>query len=242
MKKLVLTLMMYLMPLRGQLSLHSSANEDPRTGETTLFFGLSGTGKTTLSSDPARLLIGDDEHVWTDKGLFNVEGGCYAKCAFLSEEKEPEIFHAVRFGAVVENIVMDDHTRVVDYENLSITENTRCAYPLHFIPNAKAHAVGGHPTNVILLTCDATGVLPLVSKLTREQVSALLPHADHAQSPTRAAALRRDQRARRGRGSWRRGSAPPTDPGLRVAAPSWPCAVLSVVARPCARPSPPCAR
>ena len=146
MKKLVLTLMMYLMPLRGQLCLHSSANEDPRTGNTTLFFGLSGTGKTTLSSDPARLLIGDDEHVWTDKGLFNVEGGCYAKCASLSEEKEPEIFHAVRFGAVVENIVMHAHTRVVDYEDLSITENTRCAYPLHFIPNAKAPVPYTHLT------------------------------------------------------------------------------------------------
>ncbi|KAJ1616299.1 phosphoenolpyruvate carboxykinase [ATP], partial [Pavlovales sp. CCMP2436] len=135
----------------------------------TLFFGLSGTGKTTLSADPARLLIGDDEHVWTEKGLFNVEGGCYAKCANLSQDKEPEIFNAVRFGAVVENVVLDTK-RNVDYDDLSITENTRCAYPLSFIPNAKSHAVGGHPTNVILLTCDATGVLPLVSKLTREQV------------------------------------------------------------------------
>jgi phosphoenolpyruvate carboxykinase (ATP) len=170
MKKGVLTLMMYLMTARGQLCLHSSANEDPATGASTLFFGLSGTGKTTLSADPSRLLIGDDEHVWTDKGIFNVEGGCYAKCANLREEREPEIFHAVRFGAVVENVVYDEGTRMVDYDDLAITENTRCAYPLHFIPNAKAHAVGSHPTNVILLTCDATGVLPLVSKLTREQV------------------------------------------------------------------------
>jgi len=170
MKKGVLTLMMYLMTERGQLCLHSSANEDPRTGSTTLFFGLSGTGKTTLSADPRRLLIGDDEHVWTDKGIFNIEGGCYAKCIGLTEEKEPEIFRAVRYGSVVENVVMDKKTRKVDYDDTSITENTRCAYPLHYIPNAKTHAVGGHPTNVILLTCDATGVLPLVSKLTREQV------------------------------------------------------------------------
>jgi len=170
MKKGVLTLMMYHMTARGQLCLHSSANEDPETGTTTLFFGLSGTGKTTLSADPRRLLIGDDEHVWTEKGVFNVEGGCYAKCVGLTEEKEPEIFRAVRYGAVVENVVMDPETRTVDYDDVSITENTRCAYPLHYIPNAKKHAVGGHPTNVILLTCDATGVLPLVSKLTREQV------------------------------------------------------------------------
>mmetsp|Transcript_17633 Transcript_17633/g.51216 ORF Transcript_17633/g.51216 Transcript_17633/m.51216 type:complete len:546 (+) Transcript_17633:1-1638(+) len=170
MKKGVLTLMMHLMTKRGQLCLHSSANEDPRTGDTTLFFGLSGTGKTTLSADPRRLLIGDDEHVWTEKGIFNIEGGCYAKCIGLTEEKEPEIFNAVRYGAVVENVVMDNETRTVDFDDTSITENTRCAYPLHFIPNAKKKAVGGHPTNVILLTCDATGVLPLVSKLTREQV------------------------------------------------------------------------
>jgi len=170
MKKGVLTLMMYHMTKRGQLCLHSSANEDPRTGDTTLFFGLSGTGKTTLSADPSRLLIGDDEHVWTEKGVFNIEGGCYAKCAHLSEESEPEIFRAVRFGSVVENVVLDPETHRVDYNDLSKTENTRVAYPLQYIPNAKPRAVGGHPTNVILLTCDATGVLPPVSKLTREQV------------------------------------------------------------------------
>jgi phosphoenolpyruvate carboxykinase (ATP) len=171
MKKGVLTLMMYHMPKQGQLCLHSSANEDPKTGSVTVFFGLSGTGKTTLSADPERLLIGDDEHVWTDTGVFNVEGGCYAKCINLSEAGEPEIYRAIRFGAVLENIVFDPLTRQPDYTNISITENTRCAYPLEYIPNAKIPAVTTtHPTNVILLTCDGFGVLPPVSKLTREQV------------------------------------------------------------------------
>eukprot|EP00993_Chasmostoma_nieuportense_P007560 NODE_846_length_1812_cov_147.794659_g791_i0.p1 GENE.NODE_846_length_1812_cov_147.794659_g791_i0~~NODE_846_length_1812_cov_147.794659_g791_i0.p1 ORF type:complete len:549 (+),score=110.25 NODE_846_length_1812_cov_147.794659_g791_i0:45-1649(+) len=176
MKKGVLTVMMYKMPKIGQLCLHSSANEDIATQNTTLFFGLSGTGKTTLSADPKRLLIGDDEHVWTDKGIFNVEGGCYAKCINLSPEGEPDIFNAIRFGAVLENVVFDEAERVVDYSNTSITENTRCSYPLEFIPNAKCPqltgkpALGGHPTNIILLTCDGFGCLPPVSKLTREQV------------------------------------------------------------------------
>jgi phosphoenolpyruvate carboxykinase (ATP) len=170
MKKGVLTIMMYLMPKMGALPLHSSANEGEEKGDVTLFFGLSGTGKTTLSADPKRKLIGDDEHVWTDSGVFNVEGGCYAKCIDLTEEKEPEIFRAIRFGSVLENVVYDEHTREVDYKNISITENTRCAYPLEFIPNAKIPAVGGHPKNVILLTCDAFGVLPPVSRLTKEQV------------------------------------------------------------------------
>jgi len=156
--------------MAGQLCLHSSATEDMRTGETTLFFGLSGTGKTTLSADPRRLLIGDDEHVWTEKGIFNIEGGCYAKCCNLTEEKEPEIYRAVKYGAIIENVVLDETTHEVDYDDLSITENTRCAYPLSHIPNAKAHPVGQHPNNVVLLVCDAAGVLPLVSKLTREQV------------------------------------------------------------------------
>ena len=170
MKKGILTLMMYKMPLMGQLCLHSSANEDPATGNVTVFFGLSGTGKTTLSADPRRHLIGDDEHVWTDTGVFNVEGGCYAKCIALSEATEPEIFRAIRFGAVVENVVYDPVSRKVDYDDISITENTRCAYPLEFIPNAKLPAVGKHPNHVILLTCDGFGVLPPVSRLTSAQV------------------------------------------------------------------------
>jgi len=169
MKKGVLTLMMYLMPLRGQLCLHSSANEDDG-GNVTVFFGLSGTGKTTLSADPRRKLIGDDEHVWTDTGVFNVEGGCYAKCIGLTEATEPEIYRAIRFGSVVENVIMDDTTRAVNYDDISITENTRCAYPLKFIPNAKLPALGAHPNHVILLTCDGFGVLPPVSRLTKAQV------------------------------------------------------------------------
>jgi len=169
MKKGILTLMMYLMPLRNQLCLHSSANEDS-SGNVTVFFGLSGTGKTTLSADPRRKLIGDDEHVWTDEGVFNVEGGCYAKCIGLSEASEPEIYRAIRFGSVVENVIMDDESRAVDYDDISITENTRCAYPLEFIPNAKLPAIGTHPNHVILLTCDGFGCLPPVSRLTKAQV------------------------------------------------------------------------
>eukprot|EP01013_Petalomonas_cantuscygni_P024494 TRINITY_DN46141_c0_g1_i1.p1 TRINITY_DN46141_c0_g1~~TRINITY_DN46141_c0_g1_i1.p1 ORF type:complete len:596 (+),score=138.12 TRINITY_DN46141_c0_g1_i1:78-1865(+) len=169
MKKGVLTLMMYLGPKKGTLTLHSSATEDPKTGRSTLFFGLSGTGKTTLSADPRRLLIGDDEHVWHDDGVYNIEGGCYAKCIKLSKENEPEIYDAIKFGAIVENVVMDSD-RAIDYDDVSLTENTRCAYPLDFIPNAKIPAVTGHPTNIVLLTCDASGVLPPVSRLTNEQV------------------------------------------------------------------------
>jgi phosphoenolpyruvate carboxykinase (ATP) len=170
MKKGILTLMMYLMPLRGQLPLHSSANVGP-DGDVTMFFGLSGTGKTTLSADPRRNLIGDDEHVWSDEGVFNVEGGCYAKAIDLEQEKEPEIFDAIRFGCVVENVVFNEETREVDYHDTSITENTRAAYPLHYIPNAVIPAkVDTHPSNIILLTCDAFGVLPPVAKLTPAQV------------------------------------------------------------------------
>lgn len=169
MKKGVLTIMMYLMPKMGALPLHSSANEG-ESGDVTLFFGLSGTGKTTLSADPKRKLIGDDEHVWTDTGVFNIEGGCYAKCINLTAEKEPEIFNAIKFGAVLENVVYDDHTRDVNYDDVTLTENTRCAYPLEFIPNCKIPAIGDHPKNIVLLTCDAFGVLPPVSKLTKEQV------------------------------------------------------------------------
>ncbi|KAJ2392703.1 Protein kinase C-like 1 [Coemansia sp. RSA 2611] len=168
MKKGVFAVMHYLMPKAGVLSLHSSCNEGPR-GDVSLFFGLSGTGKTTLSADPARLLIGDDEHVWTDTGVFNIEGGCYAKAIDLSAKKEPEIFNAIRFGSVLENVVYDEQTRAVDYSDRSITENTRCAYPIEYIPSAKVPCIGGHPKNIILLTCDAFGVLPPVSKLTPAQ-------------------------------------------------------------------------
>jgi len=161
--------MMYQMPLRGQLCLHSSANEDD-AGNVSVFFGLSGTGKTTLSADARRKLIGDDEHVWTAEGVFNVEGGCYAKCIGLTEASEPEIYRAIRFGAVVENVIIDGASHAVDYNDISITENTRCAYPLEFIPNAKLPAIGKHPNHVILLTCDGYGVLPPVSKLSKAQV------------------------------------------------------------------------
>lgn len=168
MKKGVFTVMHYLMPKRGVLSMHCSANEGP-AGDVSLFFGLSGTGKTTLSADPHRRLIGDDEHCWTDQGVFNIEGGCYAKCVNLSAEKEPEIYNAIRFGAVLENVAFDEASRRVDYGDISVTENTRCSYPIEFIPNAKVPCVGGHPQNIILLTADAFGVLPPVSKLTPEQ-------------------------------------------------------------------------
>jgi phosphoenolpyruvate carboxykinase (ATP) len=168
MKKGVFTIMNYLMPLKGQLSMHCSANEG-KDGNVSIFFGLSGTGKTTLSADPNRYLIGDDEHVWTDRGVFNVEGGCYAKAVNLTAEGEPEIFNAIRYGSVLENVVYDKATREVDYTNISITENTRCSYPIEYIPNAKIPCVAGHPNNVILLTADAYGVLPPVSKLTPEQ-------------------------------------------------------------------------
>ncbi|CAG9317370.1 unnamed protein product [Blepharisma stoltei] len=169
MKKGLFGVMHYVMPKKyGVVSLHASANEGPK-GDTTLLFGLSGTGKTTLSADPHRRLIGDDEHCWTDEGIFNIEGGCYAKCIFLSREKEPEIYDAVRFGSVLENVCFRQGTREVDFSNVSLTENTRLSYPLEFIPNVKLPAIGGHPKNVIFLTCDASGVLPPVSKLTPEQ-------------------------------------------------------------------------
>jgi len=168
MKKGVFTIMNYLMPKKGVMSMHCSANEG-KGGDVSLFFGLSGTGKTTLSADPRRALIGDDEHCWSDDGVFNIEGGCYAKCINLSKESEPEIYDAIRYGSVLENVVYDKQTRVVDYGNQSITENTRCSYPVEYIANAKIPCVGKHPKNVILLTCDAFGVLPPVSKLTPDQ-------------------------------------------------------------------------
>ena len=170
MKKGILTLMMYLMPKRGQLPLHSSCNVGPK-GDVTVFFGLSGTGKTTLSADPRRQLVGDDEHVWTDNGIFNIEGGCYAKCVGLSKENEEEIWNAIKFGCVLENVVYNPDSRVVDYNDTSITENTRAAYPLQYIPNARIPAtVEAHPSAIVLLCCDAFGVLPPVSILTPEQV------------------------------------------------------------------------
>ena len=171
MKKGVFGVMHYYMPKRGALSMHASANEGEK-GDTTLLFGLSGTGKTTLSADPKRALIGDDEHVWTDKGVFNIEGGCYAKCIGLTAEKEPEIFDAIKFGALLENVKYfgGDRPRTVDYDNVSIAENTRTCYPLEHIPGAKIPALGGHPKNIIFLTCDSNGILPPVSKLTKEQI------------------------------------------------------------------------
>ncbi|KAL7116835.1 hypothetical protein ACP275_03G030700 [Erythranthe tilingii] len=168
MKKGLFSLMHYLMPKRQILSLHSGSNMG-KNGDVALFFGLSGTGKTTLSTDQNRYLIGDDEHCWSDNGVSNIEGGCYAKCIDLSKEKEPDIWNAIKFGSVLENVVFEEHTRLVDYTDKSVTENTRAAYPIEYIPNAKIPCVGPHPKNVILLACDAFGVLPPVSKLTMAQ-------------------------------------------------------------------------
>lgn len=169
MKKGVFTLMNYFGPKRGMLSMHCSATADRESGRSSVMFGLSGTGKTTLSADPNRLLIGDDEHCWSETGIFNIEGGCYAKAIDLTPESEPEIFQALRFGAVLENVVYDEATHHVDFTDTSITQNTRGAYPIEFIRNAKIPCMAGHPTDVIFLTCDAFGVLPPVSKLTPQQ-------------------------------------------------------------------------
>jgi phosphoenolpyruvate carboxykinase (ATP) len=168
-KKAMFTVMNYLMPKTGVLSMHCSANIGPK-GDTALFFGLSGTGKTTLSADPERGLIGDDEHGWSDEGVFNYEGGCYAKVINLSKEYEPDIYATTQmFGTVLENVVLDPATRRVKFEDQSITENTRASYPLHYIRNHVPSGRGGHPKNVVFLTADAFGVLPPIARLSREQ-------------------------------------------------------------------------
>jgi len=172
-KKSVFTLMNYLLPQRGVMSMHCSANVGA-AGDVAIFFGLSGTGKTTLSADPERRLIGDDEHGWSDDGVFNFEGGCYAKCINLKEEKEPEIFHAIRPGALVENVTFYPGTDRINFEDGSITENTRVSYPLSFISNALEPSIGNIPKNIFFLTCDAYGVLPPISRLTPDQAAARL--------------------------------------------------------------------
>jgi phosphoenolpyruvate carboxykinase (ATP) len=170
-KKSVFTILNYLLPLEGVLSMHCSANVNPDdANDVALFFGLSGTGKTTLSADPTRRLIGDDEHGWSDDGVFNFEGGCYAKVIGLSESAEPEIYATTkRFGTILENVPYDPITRLIDLDDESITENTRASYPLEFIANAVPEKKAGHPKNVILLTCDASGVMPPIARLSPNQ-------------------------------------------------------------------------
>ncbi|MEL6609802.1 MAG: phosphoenolpyruvate carboxykinase [Pseudomonadota bacterium] len=170
-KKSVFTLLNYLLPEKGIMPMHCSANHAPGNPiDTAVFFGLSGTGKTTLSADPARILIGDDEHGWSDRGTFNFEGGCYAKTINLSPEAEPEIYATTeKFGTVIENMVYDPDTKELDFEDDSLTANMRCAYPLDYISNASSTALGGHPKNIIMLTCDAFGVLPPIARLTPAQ-------------------------------------------------------------------------
>jgi phosphoenolpyruvate carboxykinase (ATP) len=167
-KKSIFTILNYLLPRAGVLSMHCSANVGAG-GDVALFFGLSGTGKTTLSADPERRLIGDDEHGWGDEGVFNIEGGCYAKTIKLSREKEPQIYDAIRFGCVLENVPIDPFTRVPDFDSAVFTENTRAAYPIDFIPGHEASGRGGHPANIFFLTCDAFGVLPPIARLSPDQ-------------------------------------------------------------------------
>jgi phosphoenolpyruvate carboxykinase (ATP) len=168
MKKSIFTVLNYMLPLRDVLSMHCSANAGAK-GDVTLFFGLSGTGKTTLSSDPERMLIGDDEHGWSDHGVFNFEGGCYAKTIRLSADAEPQIYETTRrFGTVLENVVVDPESRTLDLDDDRLTENTRAAYPISFIDNAVASGLGGHPGNVVMLTADAFGVMPPLSRLSPE--------------------------------------------------------------------------
>ena len=169
-KKALFTVMNYLLPPRGVLPMHCSATAG-KSGDVALYFGLSGTGKTTLSADPSRLLVGDDEHGWSDHGVFNFEGGCYAKVIRLSARAEPRIFQAIRFGSVLENVVVDPHTRAVHWDDDSITENTRATYPVDHIPGAVVTGMAGTPRNVFFLTCDSYGVLPPIARLTPAMAS-----------------------------------------------------------------------
>src|SRR5258706_944421 len=172
MKKSIFTILNYLLPLESVLPMHCSANVDPKNNDdVALFFGLRGTGKTTLSADHSRRMIGDDEHGWADRGVFNFEGGCYAKTIRIRKDSEPEIYAATEsFGTILENVVFDPRTRVPDYDSDEKTENTRAAYPVDLIPNAVLSGIGGHPRNVIFLSADAYRLLPPVARLDDDQI------------------------------------------------------------------------